>query len=260
MTTFRDTFASEWIKLVSVRGTRISLFLSVALAVVVSGLVAWGVGSSYDGWKPEDKATFEPIGTSLVGTIITAIFLIVIGVKIVTNEYGSGMMRLTMTATPRRGRLLLAKFALVAVLTLVVGVVANVLTFLVGQAVLSGYDVPTAGLFDSDSVRSVFAGGAINVLLPLMGAALGVMLRSTAGAITTVLGLIFVPGIFGALLPDWWQENVLVALPVAASDAVTIAHLDEGDYVAPGLGVVLVVAWIAAFAAAAQTVLVRRDV
>lgn len=257
---FRDTVASEWIKLISVRGTRISLFLSVALAVLVSGLVAWGIGSSYDGWKPEDKATFEPIGTSLVGTIITAIILITVGVKVVTNEYGSGMMRLTLTATPRRGRLLLAKFVVVAFVTLVVGLVANVLTFLVGQAVLGGYDVPTAGLFEGDSVRSVFAGGAVNVLLPLIGAALGVMFRSTAGAITTVLGLIFVPGIFGALLPEWWQENVLVALPVAASDAVTIAHLDEGDFVAPGLGVVLVVAWIAAFAGAAQSVLARRDV
>jgi hypothetical protein len=63
-------------------------------------------------------------------------------------------------------------------------------------------------------------------LVPLIGAALGAILRSTASAITTVLSIIFVPSIFGGLLPDVLQENVMRYLPGNASDQLLMTTTD----------------------------------
>src|SRR3712207_7298463 len=48
-----------------------------------------------------------------------------------------------------------------------------------------------------------------------------------SGAITAVLGFLWLPVIFGELLPRWWQEHVLSLLPGAAMDSVTIAHIED---------------------------------
>ena len=73
--------------------------------------------------------------------------------------------------------------------------------FLVAQAILSGYHAPSAGLGDADALRAVLATSVMSPVVPLFALSLGFMLRSTAGAITSVLGLIFGPAIFGESLP-----------------------------------------------------------
>jgi hypothetical protein len=77
--------------------------------MVLSALLAWGMGATYDHWDASGRAGFEPIGASLIGGILSAILFLVLGVKAATAEYGSGMIRLTLTATPQRWRLLAAK-------------------------------------------------------------------------------------------------------------------------------------------------------
>ncbi|MDA1009959.1 MAG: ABC transporter permease, partial [Chloroflexi bacterium] len=85
-----------------------------------------------------------------------------------------------------------------------------------------------------------------------------VILRSTAGGITTVLGVLWLPEIFGALLPTWWQENVLSLLPGSAVDSVTIAHIaDSPRYSDPAVGAAIVVVWLVAFVGAAYIMLRR---
>lgn len=97
-----------------------------------------------------------------------------------TAEYGSGMMRLTLTATPRRGRVLAAKAAVVAGLTLAGGLVTATVTFLVAQAVFASYGVPTASLADGDALRTVLGDGVLTPVLPVIAVALGFATRSTA--------------------------------------------------------------------------------
>ena len=67
---------------------------------------------------------------------------------------------------------------------------------------------------------------------PLIGLALGFLLRSTAGAITAVLAIIWLPDMFGGLLPMWWPENVLSLLPgrpwTARSSATSSSRAASG--------------------------------
>jgi ABC-2 type transport system permease protein len=251
---------SEWTKLSSLRATRVQLGLAILLSPALSALAALIVGLTHDDWKPADVAGFEPIGFSLVGTLLAGIVFAVLGVRAVTAEYGSGMIRLSLTATPRRERLLAAKAAVVAAVTLVAGTLSTVAMFVIAQRILAGYEVKSAGLGDRDALRTVLATSVLSPLLPLFALALGFMLRSTAGAITSVLGLIFVPAIVGALLPQSWQDHVLVYLPGAASDAIAFGHLPDAPHgLSPAVAALVLLGWTALFLGGAWAALERRD-
>jgi ABC-2 type transport system permease protein len=257
---FAATLTSEWTKLTSLRSTSIMLGLSLLLGIGMTALITTIIGNTWSDWPAEEQATFEPLFISFFGTIFTAILLSVLGVTLVSSEYSSGMIRTTLTATPRRGRVWLAKVLIIAAVTLVAGTMATVGMVLVGQAIFDAYGIPSASLGDGDAFRTVLGVCLGQPLFPLIGAALAVLLRNTAGAITTVLALLFAPSIFGPLLPSWWQENILRFLPGPASD--NLAMLNDTDallYMATGAAGVVVVAWIVLFVGVAYLSLIRRD-
>jgi ABC-2 type transport system permease protein len=96
-------------------------------------------------------------------------------------------------------------------------------------------------------------------LFPVIGIAVTVVLRSTAASLSAVLALIFVPSMFGSLLPSWWQRNVLSLLPGPASDSIAIGHLNESDMHLQPVVAVVVIAWLAALLVLARVLLYRRD-
>ena len=257
---FAATLAAEWVKVASLRSTWISLAIAGVLALLLAALLANIVGVTWDDWSPEDRATFEPVGTGLVGLLVLMIVLPVLGVKAATSEYGSGMIRTTLIATPRRWRVLLAKAGIVAGLSAGTTLVAMIGMLLVSRVVLGSYDIGGADLLAGDTLLALAGTAAMAPLFPLLGLALGFGLRSTAGAVTSVLGLLFVPGIVGEMLPTWWQARVLGFLPGPASDSVSVAHLDAEYHYFDVLPSLLVVgAWIAGALALAALALERRD-
>lgn len=134
MTSFAAVLRSEWTKLISLRSTKVALALSVVLALALTALLAVVAGATHGDWTPEDRQSREPGEGSLIGGILTVVILTVLGVTAATGEYVSGTIRLTFTATPRRGRVLAAKALVVAAVTLAAGLVSNVAMFLLGGA------------------------------------------------------------------------------------------------------------------------------
>jgi hypothetical protein len=88
--------------------------------------------------------------------------------------------------------------------------------------------------------------------------ALGLLLRSTAGGIGTVIGaVLFVPTLASALLPESW-DGVLRYLPSNAGQAFT--SLSPGDsLLSPGAGMAVFTAWVVVAIGGAAVALVRRD-
>lgn len=266
-TSFWSTFAAEWSKLTSLRSFYVTALMTLLLAIGLSGGVSLIIASTWADWGPIERASFDPILMSLFGLVFTSILLTLIAVSFVASEYATGMIRLTLTATPRRGRVLLAKVLIITVVAIVLGFISVIGEFLLGQAIFGANGMQTATLGDSDASRAVIGLGLTAAALPLIGAALAVLFRSTAAAIATVLALIFTPAIFGAMLPAWWQENVLRYLPDRAIDSITIGHLstgvgglDFGVYLDLGAGIAVTAAWLALFLGGATIALLRRDV
>ncbi|MEX0762115.1 MAG: ABC transporter permease [Dehalococcoidia bacterium] len=258
---FAATLLSEWTKLRSVRSTYIFIGLAIILSVGMSALMSLIVGSTWEEWPPDQRAQFNPVLFSLFGSVFFAILISVLGVTVVTNEYSSGMMRLTLTATPRRGRVLMAKVLVIAAVSLVAGAIATFGMLSVGLAIFNSYGMESAGLGDEDAVRAMIGVILVSPAYPIVGAAIAVLLRSTAGAITAILALIFAPGIFGGLLPAWWQENVLSFVLGPVTDSIAIQHLDDSSlmYLDFEVAVVALAVWLIAFVGGAYMVLKRRD-
>ena len=260
MTPFSATLRSEWTKLSSLRSTKVMLVCSLVLALALTVLLALVVGDTWDDWKPADRRDYEPIGAALIGGVASAIFFLVLGVKAATAEYGSGMIRLTLTATPRRGRVLAAKALVIAGLTLVAALVSNVAMFLAAQAILGFYGIETPSLADSDVLRAVVGSAVLSPLFPLIALALGIVLRSTAAAIIAVLAVIFGPPFLSGVLPQSWQGDALDYVPVTAGDSIAIGHLpDAAAGLSPAVAALVVAGWLVLFLGGAWAVFERRD-
>ncbi|MGE3913954.1 MAG: ABC transporter permease subunit, partial [Chloroflexota bacterium] len=224
--------------------------------LATTGLASVAMGSSNIEW-PED---FDPMTFAMVGNIFALIIYPAFGVMVMSGEYSSGMIRATLAATPRRGRVFLAKLLLVSSITLVLGLVTTVGMFLVAQAVLGSYAMPATTLGNADARQLVIGLGVVMPFFPVVGLALGAVLRSTAGAITTVLGLLWLPLIFGEIMPMWWRENVISLLPGTALDSLTLGHIVESPtYTEPLVAAVIVAGWLVVLVGAAYLAFVRRD-
>lgn len=258
---FGSTLASEWTKMTSLRSTYITIALGFLLSVGLTALTALAVGATWSDWTEADQATFDPITFSFVGLLFGSIVFVVLGVLLVSNEYSSKMMPLTLTATPRRGRLLAAKLLLVGVITLVAGMITMIALFYAAQLMFGIFDMPTAGLFDENVPRAIIGTGLMAPIFPLIGACLAFILRSTAGAITATLAILWLPSIIGGFLPRWWQENIVAVLPSNAADALTISHVQSSSMYLdsmPLAGAVLA-GWMVLFIGGAYVLFSRND-
>jgi ABC-2 type transport system permease protein len=257
MTPFTAVLRSEWTKLISLRSTKVALALSVVLALALTALLAVVAGATYGDWTPADRQSWEPGEASLIGGILAAIVLAVLGVTAATGEYVSGTIRLTFTATPRRGRVLAAKTLVVAAISLAAALVSNVTMFLLGQALFGAYGLETASLLDGDSLRAVFLGGALGPVLPVVALLIGLAVRSAAAAITAVFAFVVGVPILGELLPRWWQDHLFDYMLFAAADAIT--NTEASSALAPAAAALVVAGWMAVLLALTWALLERRD-
>ncbi len=132
--------------------------------------------------------------------------------------------------------------------------------YLVTQAILGGYGMPMAGLGDGDTRHIVLGLGVAMPFFPIMGFALAALLRNTAGAITTTLGLLWLPQIFGEFMPTWWRENVVSLLPQSGMDSLTLAHIEDSpQFSEPAVAVAIVAVWLLCIVGAAYVSFVRSD-
>lgn len=259
---FTATLASEWTKLITVRSTWVTLALSLFVSTGITALVSWATGWSWSDWSASDQAEFDPIVSSLAGSIFGSILFVVLGVNLVASEYSSGMIRQTMAITPRRGRVLLAKVLVVSAVAIVAGIIVNLATFQAAQAVFAAYDMPTASLSDGNAFRSVVLGMTVtSPVLPILGISMAFLFRSAAIAITVVLAIVFMPSFFGPLIPRRWQEDVLAFLPGNAANSIASSNLtDSPMYLDPWLSAVVLTIWMVVFIGGTHIVLNRRDV
>lgn len=115
------TLASEWTKVRSLRSSYVMLVAAVTLSIGFTVLVAFAFSSSYDTLEPQEQADFDPVLFSFTGLIISGVVFIAFGAWAVTSEYASGMIRLTFTITPQRGRVWFAKLIVIALASFLVG-------------------------------------------------------------------------------------------------------------------------------------------
>jgi ABC-type transport system involved in multi-copper enzyme maturation permease subunit len=256
---------SEWIKIVTLRSTWITIAAIVAVIIgfgLLSALVASGSvtpSSASGGGPPTEAMRRNPVNTVTSGANLAVLIVAVLGSIIGAREFASGMIRTTLWSVPRRLPVLWGKVIVFIGLVLPVVLVSVVAVFFLGTAILEGSGSPSAAWTDDGVARSIIGLGFYIVGLGIVGLALGILLRGTAASIGVVIGaVIFIPALATALLPDSWDE-VLKYLPSNAGAAFTTPTTPGAIILEPGIGALVFAAWILVAMAAAAWALVRRD-
>ncbi|MFG2025337.1 ABC transporter permease subunit [Streptomyces sp. NPDC048825] len=253
--TFPRVVHMEWIKLRSLRSTTLTLAITVALLIGFGLLFSSVVGS---GEGPDQEDFGDPTSITLGGVMLAALAIAVLGVLMSAGEYATGTIRATLAAVPSRLPVLWGKVVVFAAVSFVLMFVAALGAFLVGQSVLSSRSMDTAALSDPGVFRAVVGAAMYLTGAGLIGLAVGALLRNTAGAITLVVGALFVvPGLI-QLLPSSWNETISPYLPSNAANALMTVQT-ESDSLSPGSGLAVFAVYIVVLLAGAAIVLKRRD-
>ncbi len=246
---FRTVAQMEWLKLRSVRSTWWTLLVFAAGMVGLAILVMRG---------QQHSSSFDPTNDSFAGLAIGQLALGVLGVLVVTSEFSSGMIRATFAAAPRRPLVLAAKAAILAAVTLVAGEIMAFVAFGVGQAVLKS-QFPHATLGQPGVLRAVLMAGAYPALIALIGLGLGALIRHTAGAISAVVGVLFVLPLILLPLGTSIQNSVGQFMPMLIAENSLTAVKPVAHSLSAGVGFAVLCLYALAALAAGGWALARRD-
>jgi len=235
--------------------------------VTGSGDIAPNVPGTADGVGISPTRAIES------GTFFALIAMVIVGAVFITAEYRRGLIRTTLTASPRRARVLAAKAIVLAAVTFVVGLIGTAIALPAGESKFrnGGYWVPP--LSGAATARMIVGTAAVMAVASVLALALGVIVRRGVAAVSTVIVLIVLPFLFAVipgLLPlgaEDWLLRIFPAGAFAVQQAFPAYHQVLGQYL-PGngyyplswsAGLLVLCAWTAIALAAAGYLLDRRD-
>ena len=210
---FAGAVRAEWIKLRSLTSTWVTSAITIAITVLFGAGLAIGYAGSPD--RADQAKTMIAAG-SVLGLIVVA----VLGALMITSEYASGQIRSSMMAVPRRGRLFTAKAIVGSAFSFVLGLLSVTLAYAASYPFMKGH---AGSLTDAHYLGLFWGTGLSFAIVALMAQGVGYLTRSTAGAITVVVSVLFVVPIpFQLMTGHWkWANKVLGLLPDTLSAAVS---------------------------------------
>jgi len=254
---FSDALRSEWIKFRSLRSTWLTLAGLVVVGLGLPLLSADPAAQSYLTGTIEEQQDWDPTNRSLLMFFIAQLVLGVLAILVVTSEYATGLVQTSLSATPRRHRLLGAKVAVVAAVALVAGQALMFPAFLIGQAGFAAAGVPHATLADPRALSAVVGAGLYLAVIALLAVALGTIIRATAGALATLVAIVLLVPALEGMFPSW-LDGLLDVWP-ALGGAAVIATVPNPDYPHPWSSFAGMVAGVLALLVVAFVLFERRD-
>jgi ABC-2 type transport system permease protein len=197
---------AEWTKVRTLPGT--FWLLAAAAVLTVAAGAATAAAFRCTGACSSAATRADPAKISLTGVYLGQVLVAVLAVLAVGGEYGTGMIRVTFTAMPRRLVVLLSKAAVVTGLTLaaaLVGVLGSVLAgrlLLPPRGMTAAHGYVVLSLSNISDVRATFGSVLYLVLIALLALGITTAVRDSGVAIGIVLGLLFVFPLVAAVIPD----------------------------------------------------------
>jgi ABC-type transport system involved in multi-copper enzyme maturation permease subunit len=215
----------------------------------------------------------DTIRQALTGTFAGLIVMVVIGVMFITAEYRRGLIRTTLVASPRRGRVLAAKAIVLAAVTFVAGLATAAIMVPLGEYLLHENGNPIFGVSALTWLRIVIGTGALLAVAAVLALAVGTVLRRSAAAVTVVIVGIVLPYLLATIpgiLPgsaEEWLVRISPAAGFAVQQSLTQYPQVAADYsvangyfpLAPWAGFAVLCAWAALALVLAAMLLRRRD-
>ncbi len=259
-TSLREALHAEWTKLRTVPGT------SWLLLAVVALTVALGIAADAATKCPSGGCQIDPAKTSLTGIYLSQAVVAILAVLAIGSEYGSGMIRVTFTAMPRRTTVLAAKGVVVAGLVLAAGTVAVLGSVLAARLILPGHGFtaahgyPPLSLGDGPVLRAAAGSVLYLALIALLSLGVAAAVRDSAVAIGIVLGLLYlIPIIAAAVGAPGWHRHLQQIAPMTAGLAIQATTGLRTLPISPWAGLGVLAAWAAAALLGGGLLLRLRD-
>lgn len=263
--TFGGVLRSEWIKLRSLRSTiwsyAIVIAISLGMALIMSLSMVNGMNGGADAASaPADQQARYVVESSVFGVYFGQLVAAVLGVLVISGEHTTGMIRSTLAAVPKRLPALAAKAVVLFVATFLVGLVATVGAFFLSSAVFAGIDV-TAGLAEPGVFLPLLGGALYLALVAVFALGVGTMLRSSAGGIAAVLGLLMLVPTVLQMIPAEWARDLIPYLISSAGMGVftSTTAVATAEEFGVWLNLLIVLGWVGTSIAGAAVLLKRRD-
>jgi len=252
----RDVVAFEWTKLRSIRSTYITVLIAAAVTIGATVIVGHAFASA-GAHKPLPGGFSTTVASFLAYAEYTVIPVSVLALLQFTSEYGTGLIRTTFAAVPRRWALLAGKAVVVGVAALAIGEVLAFACFAIVQALLSGSHGGLS-LAHPGVIGAVLAGGFVLCACALTALALGAIIRHTAGAITAALVIMYLVAGLCMVLPSPWKDDIGRFTMAFAASQVIALHPQAGLF-SPAASMLVLAAWPAVALLIAGIVISRRD-
>ena len=257
--TFGGILASERIKFTSLASTLWCLAAIVVGTVGIAMLASLAL-SSGDG---------APAGAGMMAALtsvsLTQLIALVLGSLVITREYGTGMIRSTFTAAPRRLSVLAAKTIVFGVAVFVVSLIALLAAIAATTPFFSGSSA-VVDFADAETWRVLIGGAGYLAMIGLIGLGLGALIRNSAGAIGAGVVLVLVLPIIMQLIDLDWVRSVADFLPGSAGSVLAQPTMPapppgvEAPFMLePWQALLVMLGWIAVFMVPAALLLRRRD-
>jgi ABC-2 type transport system permease protein len=258
----REALHAEWTKLRTVAGTFWLLAAATALTVTVSAAAAAAT------WCPAGRVC--PVDTaklSLTGIDLSQAVIAILAVLAISSEYSTGMIRITLTAMPRRTTVLAAKAAVLTGLVLATGAIATAGSVLAGRLILPGHGLtaargfPPLSLADGPVLRAAAGSALYLALIGLLAFGAATIVRDPAAAIGVVLGLLYLPPIIAAALASnpHWQHRIERYAPMNAGLTIQDTTNLHSLPISPWAGLGVLAAWATAALLTGGLLLRLRD-
>ena len=261
-TSLPSALHAEWTKLRTVAGPAWLLAATAVLTVAVSAAATAAVRCPSGIACPVDTTKLSLSGIQL-GQAVVAI----LAVLAISGEYSTGMIRITLTAMPRRSAVLAAKAAILTGLVLAAGTIAVLGSLLAGRLILPGHGFTpahgfqTLSLADGPVLRAAVGSVLYLALIALLSLGAATAVRDSAVAIGVVLGLLYLPPLIVAVLAGdpQWQHRIERYSPMNAGltiqDTTGLHHLP----ISPWGGIGVLASWAAAALLVSGLMLRLRD-
>ena len=255
--TFGGQLHSEWIKLRTLRSTWWAAAVTVALMAGLAALVAWGITAA----GVESDAA-DGVLAMTIGHAFGQLALAVLAVLVITGEYATGMIRSTLSASPRRVPVYLGKALIVVLATAAIAVIGTALAFAFAQPVLtsSGFGLDFA---DPDQLQALAGQVTYLVLVSVFAFGIGALVKHSAAGIVIVVGVLFalpiVVQIVAGVTRIEWLADVYQYLPSVAGQQMMFLGQPGADALSPAGGFAVLAGYALLALVAGGFAFARRD-
>jgi ABC-2 type transport system permease protein len=250
----------EWTKLRTLPSLGWLLLAAIALTSVV------GIAAAAAVKCPSGSCAEDPAKISLTGIYLGQAVVAVVAVMVVSGEYGTGMIRVTLAAMPRRLTVLGAKAIIITGLVLLVGAIAVLVSLLLGGVILPGNGIgpahgyPALSLGSGSVIRAAVGSVLYLALIALLSLGAAAAVREAAAAIGIVLGLLYLFPIIALTVGNAdLSRHIQQIGPMTAGMSIQSVTNVSSLPISPWAGLGVLAGWACAALVAGGLVLRFRD-